>query len=234
MALAAAQFAKAQLDLREPVAGKKSFNPGGSLAVIKFMFNPKDYSMSLQSGWNFKPVKKAAEPPEFTGNQMRSLDVEVFLDASDQENGSVADAVEMLFSTVRPTDKSISAGTPFPPIVVFSWGDSKAFVGVVKSVNASLTLFRPSGLPVRATCKLSMQEFAPSPEKQNPTSGALRSTRAHCVTLGDSLASIANAEYGDPDLWRAIAEVNEIEDPFNIRIGTELLIPAPADAAELV
>jgi nucleoid-associated protein YgaU len=230
----AAQFAKAQLDLREPVAGKTSFTPGGSISVIKFKFNPKDYSMSLQSGWNFKPQKKSAEPPEFTGNQMRSLDVEVFLDASDEDNGTVAGAVESLFSTVRPTEKSISAGTPFPPIVVFSWGDSRAFVGVVKSVSATLTLFRPSGLPVRATCKLSLQEFAPSPAGQNPTSGALRSSRAHCVTLGDSLASIANAEYGDPNMWRAIAAVNEIEDPFNIRIGTELLIPAPADAAVLV
>jgi hypothetical protein len=234
MAKAGVQFAKAQLDLREPVAGKKSFGPGGSIAVIKFKFNPKDYSMSLQSGWNFKPQKKSAEPPEFTGNQMRSLDVEVFLDASEEEKGSVAGTVEQLFSTLRPTEKSISAGTPFPPIVVFSWGDAKPFVGVVKSVSASLTLFRMSGLPIRATCKLSLQEFAPSPEKQNPTSGALRSSRAHCVTLGDSLASIANAEYGDPNMWRAIAEVNEIEDPFNIRIGTELLIPAPADAAALV
>jgi nucleoid-associated protein YgaU len=228
-----AQFAKAQFDLREPVAGKHSFSPGGSISLIKFLFNPKDYSMSLQSGWNFKPQKKSAEPPEFTGHQMRSLDVEVFLDATDTANGTVADAVESLFATVRPTEKSVSAGTPFPPIVVFSWGDSRPFVGVVKSVSATLTLFRPSGQPVRATCKVSMQEFAPGPEGQNPTSGALRSNRSHQVLLGDSLASIATREYGNPNLWRAIAKVNELDDPFRLRVGAELLIPAPADAAAL-
>lgn len=229
----AAQFAKAQFDLREPVAGKKSFAPGGSIGTIKFLFNPKDYSMSLQSGWNFKPQKKSAEPPEFTGHQMRTLDVEVFLDATDTPDGTVADAVEALFSTVRPTEKSLAAGTPFPPIVVFSWGDARPFVGVVKAVSVTLTLFRPSGQPVRATCKVSMQEFAPQPEGQNPTSGARRSTRAHQVMLGDSLASIASREYGDPTLWRAIAKVNDIDDPFRLRVGAELLIPSPADAAAL-
>jgi nucleoid-associated protein YgaU len=231
---AAAQYAKAQLDLREPVAGDSSFTPGGSLSVLRFAFNPKDYSMALQSGWNFKPQKKSAEPPEFTGHQMRSLDVEMFFDATDVPNGSVAESVEALFSTVRPTEKTLSSGTPFPPIVVFSWGASRPFVGVVKSVNATFTLFHPSGLPVRATCKVSMQEFVPGPAGQNPTSGALRSNRSHQVSLGDTLASIATAEYGNPNLWRAIATVNEIEDPFNVRIGTDLLIPAPADAEALV
>lgn len=232
MAAATSQLAKAQLDLREPVAGKKSFTPGGSIEVLPFLFNPKEISMSLQSGWNFKPQKKSAEPPEFTGHQMRSLDFEMFLDATDSD-GTVADAAEVLFSTVRPTAKSLSSGTPFPPITVLSWGEAAPFVGVVKSVSVSYTLFRPTGQPMRATCKVSLQEFAPAPEGQNPTSGALRSSRARHVTLGDSLASIATAEYGNPNLWRAIATVNDIEDPFNLRVGAELLIPAPSDAADL-
>jgi nucleoid-associated protein YgaU len=59
----------------------------------------------------------------------------------------------------------------------------------------------------------------------------LRATRAHSIQLGDSLASIADREYGSPELWRAIATANELEDPFNLRVGRELLIPAPADAA---
>jgi nucleoid-associated protein YgaU len=225
------KFAKARLDLREPVAApKKHFVPGASVKVLEFDFNPKDYSMSLQGGWNFKPQKNSLEPPEFTGTQPRSLEVEMFLDATDQADGDVSASVATLLSAVRPTDKSKSSKTPFPPIVVFSWGAAAPFVGVIKQVSTSFTLFRPSGQPVRATCKISMQEYDPSPPKQNPTSGALGSNRAHTVTLGDSLASIAHAEYGSPSLWRAIAAVNELEDPFNLRVGIELLIPAPADA----
>jgi nucleoid-associated protein YgaU len=100
-------------------------------------------------------------------------------------------------------------------------------------VTSSLTLFRPSGQPIRATCKLSMQEYPTDPGKQNPTSGATSSTRAHRVVLGDTLASIANNEYGAPELWRAIAKVNELDDPFTLRLGRELLIPPPAEASAL-
>ena len=228
------KFAKAKLDLREPVAQpKKHFAAGSSIKTLEFAFNPKDYSMSLQGGWNFKPQKNSLEPPEFTGTQPRSLELEMFLDATDKSDGDVSQSVDTLLSAVRPTDKSKSSGTPFPPIVVFSWGSAAPFVGVVKQVSATFTMFRPSGQPVRATCKISMQEYEFPPPKTNPTSGALNSIRAHTVTLGDSLASIANAEYGTPTLWRAIASVNELENPFNLRVGTELLLPAPADAAAL-
>ena len=78
-----------------------------------------------------------------------------------------------------------------------------------------------------------MQEYPTNPAGQNPTSGAARSTRAHRVVLGDTLASIANEEYGTPTMWRAIAKVNGLDDPFNLRLGRELLIPPPADAAAL-
>jgi nucleoid-associated protein YgaU len=223
-------FTKAQLDLREPVQDSDHFVPGSSLKVLPFKFNPKDYSMSLGGGWNFKPQKSSLEQPEFTGTTPRSLDVEMFLDATDQTNGDVSRAVATLMRAVRPTEKSVSSGTPFPPIVVFSWGAAMPFVGVVKQVSAQMTLFQPSGQPIRATCKVSMLEYDPNPPRQNPTSGSLRSTRSHVVVLGDTLASIAHAEYGAPTLWRAIAQVNDLEDPFSLRVGAELLLPPPADA----
>jgi nucleoid-associated protein YgaU len=227
------KFAKARLDLREPVASNKNFVRGSSIKVLEFAFNPKDYSMSQQGGWNFKPQKKSLEPPEFNGTQPRTLDVEMFLDATDRDDGDVTDAVATLLSAARPTERSKNSKTPFPPIVVFSWGAAAPFVGVVKQVSATFTMFRPSGQPIRANCKISLQEYDPQPPKQNPTSGALNSNRSHTVKLGDSLASIANAEFGSPALWRAIALVNELEDPFNLRVGSELLIPAPSDATAL-
>ena len=171
--------------------------------------------MALQSGWNFKPQKKSAEPPEFTGHQLRTLDVEMFLDASDIPQGTVAphDRPAVLDRAPdvdvaddpkrRSRRSSCSRG-----------GRRKPFTGVVKSVNVTMTLFRPTGLPVRATCKVSLQEFDPPLGGQNPTSGALRSTTSHQVRLGDSLASIANLRYGEPNLWRAIASVNEHRRPL--------------------
>jgi Contractile injection system tube protein/LysM domain len=234
MAVTGTQLEKARLELREPTkSGKKSFKPGGSIKTLTFMFNPKDISTSLKAGWNFNAKKSEEEPPEFTGTSLRTLDLEVFLDATDKADGDISPAIETLFHCLRPTAKSKSSGAPFPPIVIFSWGAMEPFVGVVSSVNATLTLFRPSGKPVRANCKVSMQEYPPAMARQNPTSGGERTRRSHQVVLGDSLASIANTEYGSPTMWRAIAVANEVDDPFSLPVGLQLLIPPPAEAAAL-
>jgi nucleoid-associated protein YgaU len=48
------------------------------------------------------------------------------------------------------------------------------------------------------------------------------------VRAGDSLASIAQAHLGDPTRWRAIAEVNGIDDPLRLMPGTTLTVPLEA------
>jgi nucleoid-associated protein YgaU len=47
------------------------------------------------------------------------------------------------------------------------------------------------------------------------------------VVAGDSLASIAYAEYGDAGSWRRLAEANDIDDPLRVRDGAVLHIPPP-------
>jgi nucleoid-associated protein YgaU len=48
---------------------------------------------------------------------------------------------------------------------------------------------------------------------------------------GDSLQSIAYRELGKAAYWRAIADLNGIDDPLRVTAGTVLLIPSVADAA---
>lgn len=228
-----AKLAKAELELCEPKQDGKQLKPGDAIATVRFGFNPKDYSVSLSGGWNFKPNKKSSEPPEFTGNQPRALSVDVFLDGTEDEAVDVGATVDQLFAALQPTRRSMDAGSPFPPIVVFSWGEANRFVGVLQSVDASYTMFRADGTPLRATCKLKLQEFQVRPPRQNPTSGGRRARRSHTVVLGDSLPSIAHAEYGTPTLWRAVARANGIDDPWRLRLGAELLVPPPDEAKEL-
>ena len=224
---------KAQLEIYEPSASGQERKPGAKLATLRFHFNPKEYAISLDAGWTFKPAKSRPETPEFTGNQPRSLSVDLLLDATDQDSGDVSKDVDLLFSCLSATQTSIDNDAPFPPLVILVWGVAPPFVGVVKSVNASFTLFRPDGRPVRATAKLALQEYGGTPPRQNPTSGSLRARRSHQVVLGDSLASISTSEYGTPVLWRALARTNGIIDPRQLRPGMELLVPSPAEARAL-
>jgi nucleoid-associated protein YgaU len=71
-----------------------------------------------------------------------------------------------------------------------------------------------------------MEEMPGDPLGQNPTSGALSAHAVHRVIAGDSLASIAFLEYGDPAMWRPLAEANNIDDPIRLGVGTTLIVPA--------
>jgi nucleoid-associated protein YgaU len=51
-------------------------------------------------------------------------------------------------------------------------------------------------------------------------------SREYVVQTGDSLAAIAQEVYGDPTLWREIAEANDIEAPYSLTVGDTLVIPA--------
>jgi nucleoid-associated protein YgaU len=41
------------------------------------------------------------------------------------------------------------------------------------------------------------------------------------VVAGDSLASIAYREYGDPTMWRPLAAFNGIDDPLRAAAGRD-------------
>jgi len=75
-----------------------------------------------------------------------------------------------------------------------------------------------------------MKERPEAPGAQNPTSGGPAGRRSHLVVQGDSLASIAQRELGDPNLWRVLAEMNDIDDPLIVVPGTSILVPSRHDA----
>jgi nucleoid-associated protein YgaU len=202
---------------------------------IDFKFNPKEYTIQKSASWDRKPSPAArkASPPEFKGAQGRSLTLELFLDETDSKAGDVSEIVETLFDCLAPLHKMIATNRPLPPFVMFGWGGTQNFTAYLKSVSAKYTLFRDSGVPMRAVCTVTMEEVPDGQARQNPTSGGLAPLRTHTVVEGDTLQSIAYREYHDPTLWRALAEANHIDDPFRLRAGRTLRVPQPADASHL-
>ena len=47
----------------------------------------------------------------------------------------------------------------------------------------------------------------------------------YVIQSGDSLASIAQEVYGDPTLWRDIAQANDLSEPYALTVGDTLDIP---------
>jgi hypothetical protein len=216
---------KAYLRLKPPTGA-------GSLGEVRFQFNPKEYNLKKAANWDSKTTRAATSTsmPEYKGPEPQSMTVEIFLDAGESPSGAITGDIETLFGCCTPTKESIGQNTPSPPFVEFGWGQIKPFIAYVKSVSAKYTHFKPDGTPTRALCSVELQELPEDPDRQNPTSGGLAMHRVHTVVGGDSLPSIAYREYADARLWRALAEVNGIDDPFRLPVGTRLMVP-PADEA---
>ena len=209
-------------------------HPGAKRGAVPFQFNPKEVTITKSAKWERKTTKgsKKAGPPEFTGPEPSKMTLEMFFDATATQDGSVVKAVETLLSCCVPTEESAGQKKPSPPLVVLHWGSISSFPAFVTSVSAKFTLFSSDGTPIRAVCSVSMEEM-PGEEfrKQNPTSGSHEVRRVHRTVAGDSLASVAFAEYGDPTAWRALAAFNEIDDPLRVPTGTVLLLPTPEELA---
>ncbi|WP_051820097.1 LysM peptidoglycan-binding domain-containing protein [Streptomyces flavochromogenes] len=234
--LTASGLSRASLAIHQPPTDLSS-SYGAKLGEVKFEFNPDQLQLSRSAHW-FTEQAVAYDrgaPPKFTGSEPAQLQLEVFLDRSgDPSSNDVQQQVELLLSCCEVTQQSIAAKAPSPPWVRFSWGSFSTvqFVAYVTSVSATYTLFSPSGIPIRATCSLSLTEVSSATKKQNPTSGALSARRVHRTVAGDSLASLAWREYGDATRWRVIAEANRIDDPMRLRPGTELLLPSTTETPE--
>ncbi|MDA8025684.1 MAG: LysM peptidoglycan-binding domain-containing protein [Actinomycetota bacterium] len=201
-----------------------------------FKFNPLNYSISKRANWRSAPQASSTDAPgaDFTGPDPRTMSIEIFLDDSWKPFiGSIQPQIDFLMKCCDPTPESIELGTPRPPLVRFGWGTNVGFKAYVESVNITVNLFSSSGEPTRGIANLTLVEVPDSLLRQNPTSGTPLPSRSHLVDTGDSLASIANKHYGNPNWWRAIATVNNIYDPERLTAGNVLLIPDDADARAL-
>lgn len=218
----------AYLQLYAPSKDNDLSSPGPAMERIAFQFNPKELTMAKSASWARSTSKgsKKSGPPQYNGPQPSKLSLEMFFDASAAQDDSVVKTVDKLFACCIPTTESHQQKKASPPWVVFRWGPLTGFLAYISSVSAKYTRFTSGGMPIRAVCTVTLEELAGEAPKQNPTSGGLHPRRAHTVVAGETLAGIAYDEYGNPALWRRVAEANGIDDPMRLRAGSRVLLPA--------
>jgi nucleoid-associated protein YgaU len=225
MSAANGKFTKARLGERDHPA-----------KVVLFHFNPSTIKISKKADYREHPTQAAKESSRaaYLGARAVDLAFSLLLDAGRGQRATVMPEIQQLLDWTNPTEKSRGGTAPSPPVLMFTWGEFKIgevgqFVGLLTSVDVTCTLFTPSGAPTRAEVSLAMKA-APEPAKgTNPTSGGIRAQRARQVIAGDTLAGIAFDAYGDAGCWRAVAELNGIDDPMRVPVGTRLLLPDRAD-----
>ncbi|HEY4227331.1 MAG TPA: hypothetical protein VGM49_03260 [Candidatus Limnocylindrales bacterium] len=201
---------------------------------MTFMFNPTEYRIS--QGVNFTiPDRRLLSDPtltgEYLGTRAMTVSMQLFFDDFASAKGDVTPKITKLLKWQQPQNNE---GKP-PPLVQFKWGNAQLenFWGMITDLVISYTVFAKNGTPLQAKVDLTLlgaDNLAPG---SNPTSHAIDMRRVHTVVQGESIQSVAFEELGDPNYWRAIADVNDIDDPLRVRPGAALVIPSAADAARM-
>jgi nucleoid-associated protein YgaU len=173
--------------------------------------------------------------PEYLGSDPQTISMQIFFDDWEAAVGDVSKQIELLFNWCAPSKLSITSKKFQPPELRFIWGSNLQLATrtwYLESVNAKYTMFGRTGSPLRATADISLKEVPGGLLGQNPTSGSIQARATHLISDGDTLQSIANSEYGNPNLWRGLAVFNDIDDPLRLSTGSRILLPSTDEAAE--
>ncbi|MGH3416545.1 MAG: LysM peptidoglycan-binding domain-containing protein [Actinocrinis sp.] len=202
-------------------------------------FNPSTVKLAKSTTWSTPRARNAKDHPrpQFVGTGPQTLTLNLLFNAYDRDGSTattpVATAISQLFDWTCPTSRSQEANSPLPPTISFFWSAQVTVTGFIKQVEVEYLLFDTDGSPLRATATVVLQTLPANVPGTNPTSGGITGRRSTQMTDADTLAGIAQREYGDAALWRAIAIANDLDDPARVPPGTRLLLPPRTQAVPL-
>lgn len=207
-----------------------------ALPPVSVLFNPTAYTIVKPVTWSEPDSDSEADgdtqpllnapPLVFGGGGSRTLTLDLLFDVTQPVDGQAIQDVRTKTNEIVALTR-IEPKKQRPPVCEITWGPAPVhsdfpFRGVVTSLTQNFTLFRSTGQPVRAKLTLVLREILDVVTDQQETDPELTTRR---VRRGDSVTGIAADVYGDPALWRVIAEANNLDDPRRLKIGRTLTIP---------
>lgn len=188
--------------------------------TVDVLFNPSEYVLTSGNKFSWKPVPGLQAPvAQFVSGEATSLTMDLFFDTY----GTNVDVRTHTSKITRLLD--VDRELHVPPLCRFVWG-SLDFKGIVEKVTQRFTMFMESGIPVRATLKVTFKALQSMLEQYQkvPRESADR-TKQKTLKQDEQLWMLAAEEYDDPAHWRDIAEANGIDNPRRLPVGRKLIIP---------
>lgn len=208
---------------------------------LQVHFNPNQYQLSDGANYSEKNIPGLDGPIiQYVSGTTTTLTMELVFDTYEElyKNTSLSGTVASISSLLsQPEDVSkitrkivalteIDGSQHRPPMCQFIWGSLK-FKGVVTKVDSTYTMFTEEGMPVRARLNVTFQSVLDitQSKKEAPFESPDR-TKFRVMKEGMQLWHVAYQEYGDPELWRVIAQENGIRNPKDIYAGQMIRLPA--------
>ncbi len=184
----------------------------------------------------------------YTGGGKTELELDLLFDVSLAGSSMVTEDVRELTAPLwRLSENTVGEnGYRRPPLARFVWGKAWNIPGIVVAVAEKLEYFTAQGIPRRSW--LRMRFLRAEERASTPGSAASRSPSLESIPLdqnliqryrvsgggsGESEVRLSSAErldeiadryYGDPSLWRLLADFNGIDDPTHIPDGLSLKV----------
>ena len=196
--------------------------------VVRFMFNPYEYTISKSNTWQDKPVAGLNLPMvTFQQGGAQTLNLTLHFDSQAQK-ADVRGYTAPLWKMMMINEQGISqrSGKGEPPPVAFAWGRLH-FKAVITSMSEKVTVFTDTGVPVRCTVEISLRQYldeADIPPQMPQGSGGQPASQSRTVVQGERLDHIAAAQGGGSSNYRQIAADNNINNPLNVPSGTSLKV----------
>jgi hypothetical protein len=194
---------------------------------VEVQFNPTELGIDL--GANYAELQVPGLPVpllQFVRGEAQGLSLELFLDGTDtRKTGAPADTVEARLKQLRAFVQ-INPKLHAPPVCLFKWNQLE-FQGVMTSLKERYSLFAPTGRVLRARATVTFKSYkAAEVQLRELKKNSPDRTHVRVLREGETLAHVAHEAYGDPRLWRVIAEDNGIDRPRFVPVGTPLRLRA--------
>ncbi|MFO8101350.1 MAG: LysM peptidoglycan-binding domain-containing protein [Dehalococcoidia bacterium] len=205
---------------------------------VSCMFNPKEYTFKKTNSWT-GDVKIGKNVPDikFSGGQAMTLTMDLLFDTyapvspEIKAGEDVRTYTDEIWKLMRINEKNKDKGHKgWPPLCQFTWGETWSFTAAITQLSQKFTLFLSDGRPVRSTLTVTFQQMKDEGQYpgQNPTTVSKPGFKTRRVREGETLDWIAFDEYGDPNHWRFLADVNHLDNPSALQPGQVLAIaPLP-------
>ncbi|UXH79423.1 CIS tube protein [Roseateles amylovorans] len=194
--------------------------------------NPADFKHNFSIGYDTtKQQGGAGTEPKFSALGDEEVSFSFILDGTGivpAATGQSLDVKEQLLQLSKVVYDYVELKAE-PPYVRVLWG-TLIFFGRLKSLSAHYTLFKPSGDPLRAKVDVSFVGAMSKSEEQRITSRSSSSelSKRQTAKEGDSLRTMCEAVYGDPDMAEQVARHNNMVETRELKPGQEILFPARA------
>lgn len=189
--------------------------------LLEVMFNPEEYTLNQDNNFASQAIPGLSGPIlQFVHGNMRTLDMELFFDTTDLAS-DVRDETQKIVRLLE-IDSDLHA----PPVLRVAWATLQ-FRCVLAKAGQQFVKFQEDGTPVRARLTVSFNEFLDADrEAQLVNRQTADFTKVHVVAEGETLEGLAGVLYENPQMWRAIALDNRIDDPRADLTGQAIRIPS--------